>query len=124
MRQYALTAMHMSAGPNPTHQMHITFFWIWMWLLHTVKLATRQVHLLVDCDEPQWCMGTYGIGLAKALLSDPIWMPQSAEPIAIDEVKFGMGGTFPYSLWEMQPVGLLCISLLLYMLAARYMISS
>ena len=41
-----------AAGPNPTHQVHVTFFWIWLWLIHIVQLKARQVELLMDCTDP------------------------------------------------------------------------
>ncbi|KAK9792075.1 hypothetical protein WJX73_010325 [Symbiochloris irregularis] len=99
-----LTLAHLTGG-NPTHQLHIHFFWIWMWLVHIVERAAGQVSLLLDCEDVNVCMGTYGIGLAKAILSEPIQLRSLTEPLVVDRIKFGLGGTFPFSLWEMQPWG-------------------
>ena len=52
-------------------------------------------------------MGPYGEGIAAALLSEPVWLSQLEQPLVIDQVKFSMGGTFPFSLWNQQPVGFL-----------------
>ena len=93
-----------NAGANPTHQVHVHFFWIWLWLARVARLAARQVELLADCSDPDACMGKYGRGLASALLSDPIFLPLEPQPIIIDRVKFGLGGNWPFPLWEHRPV--------------------
>ncbi|KAK9794067.1 hypothetical protein WJX73_004083 [Symbiochloris irregularis] len=92
-------------GANPTHQIHLHFFWIWLWLVHTVHRPAGKVSLLLDCDDVNLCMGPYGVGLATALLSEPLQLPSLPEPLVVDRIKFGIGGTFPFSLWEMQPWG-------------------
>lgn len=102
-----MTVASSHAGPNPTHQVHVTFLWIWLWLEHIAKLKPRQVQLLMDCENPDGCLGRYGEGLAKALLSDPTWLPTLAEPLVINKLKVSLGGTFPFSLWTHQPVSVL-----------------
>ena len=80
--------------------MHVHFFWIWLWLVHIVRLGARQVDLLMDCDPPDACLGRYGIGLATALLSEPMWLSQQERPIVIGQLKFSLGGAWPFKLWE------------------------
>ena len=69
--------------------------------------------MLSDCPDISACMGPYGVGLATAILSEPIQLPLLTEPLVIDRVKFGLGGTFPFSLWEMQPVSHACLAVVL-----------
>lgn len=35
------------AASNPTHQVHLTWFWVWAWMKNTVRLQPREVELWV-----------------------------------------------------------------------------
>lgn len=91
-------------GPNPTHQVNVHFFWIWLWLVHIAKLGARQVSLLVDCSQLDACLGRYGQGFARALLSEPVLLQGAAEPLVIDKLKFSVGGNWPFALHEYHQV--------------------
>ena len=80
------------------------FFWIWLWLARVARLAPGRLTLLADCHAGHACMGEYGRGIARALLSEPILMPLLSRPIVLDRVKFGLGGDWPFPLWEHRQV--------------------
>ena len=88
------------AGPNPTHQVHLTWFWVWLWLAYVVELRPKTVSLLMDCKDPDMCFGPYGHGIAPALMSEVVWLPEEAQPIVVEQYKFSLGGTWPFTLWH------------------------
>lgn len=79
---------------------NVHFFWIWLWLVHVVQLAARQVNLLLDAHDVDASLGCYGEGLARALLSEPVCLPQEQVPLVIGQAKFSLGGTWPFARWE------------------------
>ena len=85
-------------GPNPIHQVHVHFFWIYLWLTRIIRAPLNSIALLMDCQQPDACLGEYGRGLSRALLSEPVWLPQLEAPLVVEQAKFSLGGAFPFSL--------------------------
>lgn len=85
------------SGPNPTHQLNIHFYHVYIWMKeHNIPVGS--LNIVADCYTPEWCLGTYGTGLAKAL--GPLhFLPQLPSLTTFDRVKFSMSTFgFPFDI--------------------------
>lgn len=84
------------SGPNPTHQLNIHFYHIYKWMKeHQISMGA--LNIVVDCYRPDWCLGTYGIGLARAF-GALHFLPELPQLTSFDELKFSMPVGFPFDL--------------------------
>lgn len=84
------------SGPNPTHQLNIHFYHIYQWMKQR-DIPLGSLNIVVDCHTPDRCMGTYGIGLAKAFGSLH-FLPDLPQLTSFDLVKFSLPGGFPFDI--------------------------
>ena len=83
------------SGPNPTHQLNIHFYYIYLWMKRTgIKIG--DLSLVIDCHEPEW-LGSYGMGLAKAF-GTMHFLYELPQATTFERVKFSEPGRFPFDL--------------------------
>ena len=83
------------SGPNPTHQLNIHFYFIYLWMKRTgIKIGN--LNLVIDCDEPAW-IGSYGLGLAKAF-GTMHFLNELSQATTFESVKFSEPMWFPFDL--------------------------
>lgn len=86
----------MLSGPNPTHQLNIHFYNIYVWMKKS-GIEMGDLHIVVDCHNPSQCMGAYGMGLAEAFGSLH-FLPALPPVTMFDEVTFSMSVGFPFDI--------------------------
>ena len=86
----------MLSGPNPTHQLNIHFYAMYVWMKKN-NMQMGDLQIVADCPYPTKCMGTYGIGLARAFGSLR-FLPELPSVTTFDEVKFSMSVGFPFDI--------------------------
>ena len=83
------------SGPNPTHQLNIHFYYIYLWMKRAgIKIG--DLSLVIDCHEPEW-IGSYGIGLAKAF-GNMRFLHELPQATTFERVKFSEPGRFPFDI--------------------------
>lgn len=82
-------------GPNPTHQLNIHFYFIYLWMKR-VGIKIGDLNLVIDCHDPHW-IGTYGLGLAKAF-GTMHFLNELPQATTFERVKFSEPGQFPFHL--------------------------
>ena len=86
----------MLSGPNPTHQLNIHFYHIFVWMKkHGVEMG--DLTIVADCPDPSKCMGPYGIGLARAF-GKLHFLPELPPVTVFDEITFSMSVGFPFDI--------------------------
>ena len=86
----------MLSGPNPTHQLNIHFYHIYVWMKkHGIEMG--DLNIVADCPNPSICMGPYGIGLARAF-GKLHFLPELPPVTLFDEVTFSMSVGFPFDI--------------------------
>lgn len=84
------------SGPNPTHQLNIHFYYIWIWMKQKgIKMG--QLNLIIDCSEPLEWIGPYGLGLAKAF-GTMRFLHELPQATTFDQVRFSLHGGFPFDI--------------------------
>ena len=83
------------SGPNPTHQLNIHFYYIYLWMKRA-GINIGDLNLVIDCHEPKW-IGSYGMGLAKAFGSLR-FLHELPQATTFERVKFSEPGRFPFDL--------------------------
>ena len=84
------------SGPNPTHQLNIHFYNIYLWMKKS-GIPSGELQLVVDCPEPSKMLGAYGIGLGRAL-GDLHFLPQLPPVTTFDQVKFSLPVGFQFDI--------------------------
>ena len=84
------------SGPNPTHQLNIHFYNIYVWMKKS-GIPFGELQLVVDCPEPSKMLGAYGIGLARAF-GDLHFLPRLPPVTTFDQVKFSMPVGFQFDI--------------------------
>ena len=83
------------SGPNPTHQLNIHFYFIYLWMKRAgIKIGN--LNLVIDCGEPDW-IGSYGLGLAKAF-GTMRFLNELPQATTFERVKFSEPMWFPFDL--------------------------
>ena len=86
----------MTSGPNPTHQLNIHFYHVYVWMKQN-RIQMGNLNIVVDCADLSMCLGTYGIGLANAF--GTLYALPHLPPITIfDQVKFSLSVGFPFDI--------------------------
>lgn len=83
------------SGPNPTHQLNIHFYFIYLWMKR-VGIKIGDLNLVIDCYEPDW-IGSYGLGLAKAF-GTVHFLHELPQATVFEHVKFSEPMGFPFDL--------------------------
>ncbi|KAL0025597.1 hypothetical protein WJX79_006073 [Trebouxia sp. C0005] len=100
--QRSTLLLGMLSGPNPTHQLNIHFYHIYVWMkTHGIEMG--ELNIVADCPNPSKCMGPYGIGLARAFGSDLmnlVFLPISGSIVEIFPVAQGRQ-VFTPELWNL-----------------------
>ncbi len=86
----------MLSGPNPTHQLNIHFYHMYLWMKKN-GIEMGDLNIVADCPYPSKCMGTYGVGLARAF-GTLYFLPQLPPVTLFDKVKFSMSVGFPFDI--------------------------
>ena len=86
----------MTSGPNPTHQLNIHFYHVYVWMKQN-GIQMGKLNIVVDCEDPSKCLGTYGIGLAKAF-GTLYALPHLPPITTFDHVKFSLSVGFPFDI--------------------------
>ena len=86
----------MTSGPNPTHQLNIHFYHVYVWMKQN-GVQMGDLNIVVDCEDLSKCLGTYGIGLANAFGT---LYALSHLPLitTFDQVKFSLPVGFPFDI--------------------------
>lgn len=86
----------MTSGPNPTHQLNIHFYHVYVWMKQN-RVRMGDLNIVVDCKDLSKCLGTYGIGLANAFGS-LYSLPHLPPLTTFDQVKFSLSVGFPFDI--------------------------
>ncbi len=86
----------MLSGPNPTHQLNIHFYHVYVWMKkHAIEMG--DLNIVADCPDPSKCMGPYGIGLARAF-GQLHFLPELPPVTLFDEITFSLPAGFPFDI--------------------------
>lgn len=84
------------SGPNPTHQLNIHFYFIYIWMKQTgIKMG--ELNLIIDCSESYDWIGPYGLGLAEAF-GTLTFMQDLPKVSTFDKIRFSLPGGFPFDI--------------------------
>lgn len=84
------------SGPNPTHQLNIHFYYIYIWMKQTgIKMG--ELNLIIDCSESHDWIGPYGLGLAKAF-GTVTFLQDLPKVSMFDRIRFSLPGGFPFDI--------------------------
>ena len=83
------------SGPNPTHQLNIHFYYMYLWMT-SEGIKMGDLNLVIDCYEPHW-IGSYGLGLAKAF-GTMHFLHELPQATTFEQVRFSVAGRFPFDL--------------------------
>lgn len=84
------------SGPNPTHQLNIHFYYIYIWMKQTgIKMG--DLNLIIDCSESHDWIGPYGLGLAKAF-GTLTFLQDLPKVTTFDKIRFSLPGGFPFDI--------------------------
>ena len=83
------------SGPNPTHQLNIHFYFIYLWMKRA-GIRFGNLNLVIDCYEPGW-IGSYGLGLAKAF-GTMQFLNELPQVTTFEHIKFSEPMGFPFDL--------------------------
>ena len=83
------------SGPNPTHQLNVHFYYIYLWM-KSEGIRIGDLQLVIDTYEPKW-IGSYGLGLAKAF-GTMYFLHELPQVTTFERVKFSVPGAFPFDL--------------------------
>ena len=86
----------MTSGPNPTHQLNIHFYHVYVWMKQN-GIQMGDLNIVVDCEELSKCLGAYGIGLANAF-GTLYALPHLPPITTFDRVKFSLSVGFPFDI--------------------------
>lgn len=84
------------SGPNPTHQLNIHFYYIYIWMKQA-GIRMGELNLVIDCSEPAEWIGSYGLGLAEAF-GTLRFLHQLPQASLFDQVRFSLPGGFPFDI--------------------------
>ena len=83
------------SGPNPTHQLNIHFYFIYLWMKRAgIKIG--DLNLVIDCYKLEW-IGSYGLGLAKAFGAIH-FLHELPQATSFEHIKFSEPMWFPFDL--------------------------
>lgn len=92
-------SLHLSprllAGPNPTHQVHIHFFWIWAWMSRMLRIQPRSLDFWVRAAMCE-LGGHVNSAMERSVGNVPL---HGAETLASGVVAVNMTGSAKALLW-------------------------
>lgn len=86
----------MLSGPNPTHQLNIHFYHIYL-MMKRNNIPMGKLNIVIDCYEAKEHIGTYGLGLAEAF--GPVrLLHQLPKMTTFEQVKWSLPAGFPFDI--------------------------
>ena len=86
----------MLSGPNPTHQLNIHFYYIYL-MMKRHNIAMGHLNIVIDCPEPIKHIGTHGLGLAEAF-GTVRYLHGLPKMTTFEQIKWSLPAGFPFDL--------------------------
>lgn len=86
----------MLSGPNPTHQLNIHFYYIYL-IMKRHNMPMGHLNIVIDCPEPIKHIGGYGLGLAEAF-GTVRYLHGLPKMTTFEQIKWSLPGGFPFDL--------------------------